>query len=255
MSGSRRPSFEEVQRRFAAHIRDPEANPRPDDVSARRMAVYTELFYRNIEQLLAEGFPVIRRILADAQWHRLVRLFMAHHRCRTPLFPQIGQEFVAFLEASEDLGSAPPFLAELARYERLEVDVALAEDDAAADTPPDPQAGLLDCRLAIAPSARMIQCEYPVHRISPQYQPESPPEQPTWLLVYRDGDGQVRFMELNAFSYTLLHCLHQSPETRAHEILRGMAQLIGRSDESTVINAGEEFLQMLVSKGIVIATH
>jgi uncharacterized protein len=255
MSGSRRPSFEEVQRRFAAHIRDPEANPPPEDVSARRMAVYTELFYRNIEQLLAEGFPVLRRICPDAQWHRLVRSFMAHHRSLTPLFPRVGQEFVDFLEAGEDQGTAPAYFAELARYERLEVDVALADAEDVDPVAVAPGSSLLDQRLALSRSARPMEFAYPVHRISPDYKPEVPPETPTWLLVYRAHDGRVRFMELNAFSYTLLHCLQLAPDALAHETLRSVARAIGHPREGEVISAGEEFLQMLVDRGIVIASR
>ena len=54
-----------AQYAFAAHIRDPEHAPAPGDVEPRRMAVYTELFYNNIESLLAANFPVIRRLHDD----------------------------------------------------------------------------------------------------------------------------------------------------------------------------------------------
>jgi uncharacterized protein len=128
-------SLAELQRQFAAHIRDPDHQAVPDDVSPRRMRVYTELFYRNIEQLLAGGFPVIRRILPDDEWHALVRDFMVRHRCRTPLFTAVGQEFVAFLSSHDSALAARPFLAELARHEQLEVEAALAEDPEPRATP------------------------------------------------------------------------------------------------------------------------
>ena len=36
-------SFQQVQKNFAAHVRDPDAAPRPIDVEPRRMAIYNDL--------------------------------------------------------------------------------------------------------------------------------------------------------------------------------------------------------------------
>lgn len=38
------PLFKKTQYEFAAHIRDPQLNPKPADVEARRMNIYTDLF-------------------------------------------------------------------------------------------------------------------------------------------------------------------------------------------------------------------
>jgi len=123
------PTFQDLQRRFAAHIRDPAANPPPPDVSARRMAVYTELFFRSLEGHLADGFPVMRRITPDDRWNAMVRGFMRDHRARTPLFPALGREFVEFLKRHISEAGWPEFLPELADYEHLEV--VVAQGDAA----------------------------------------------------------------------------------------------------------------------------
>ena len=42
-------SFIEVQQAFMAHIRNPEHNAKPEDVSERRIKIYNELFFNNIE--------------------------------------------------------------------------------------------------------------------------------------------------------------------------------------------------------------
>ncbi|RKZ79734.1 MAG: DUF2063 domain-containing protein, partial [Gammaproteobacteria bacterium] len=57
MSHARRktPSFIDTQYQFAGHIRDPEHNPAPADIEQRRMAIYRELFYNNIEGFIANG--------------------------------------------------------------------------------------------------------------------------------------------------------------------------------------------------------
>lgn len=250
MSGERVPRFIEVQRRFAAHIRNPDKNPRPEDVSERRMAVYTELFYRNIESFLAQGFPVIRRILPDARWHALVREFMENHRCKTPLFPQIGREFVGFLE-SETLSTAtPPFLAELAQYEYLEVIVSFSEDEP--ENPAlDPAGDLIERKPVISASAHAVSYRFPVHRIGPAYQPEEAPETPTSLIVYRDADDRVRFMEINLLTYTLLQVLALEAEHSGRSALEAVAQAIQHPAPEQLVEAGRALLEGLRERGIV----
>lgn len=240
-----------VQRKFAAHIRDPLNNARPADVSPRRMAVYTELFFRNIEQLLANGFPVIRRITPDEQWNGLVRAFMAHHRCQTPLFPEIGKEFAQFLIAEWTDPACPPFLGELACYEYLEVTVALSEDELVPAIR-DIDSDAFDGRLRLSTSARVVQYRFPVHRIGPNYQPDAAPDIPTCLLVYRAPDDRVHFMELNAMSYSLLELLRIKPDQTARAALVALAESFGIPDVEQVVRSGAALLQDLRIRGAVV---
>lgn len=241
----------EHQRRFAAHIRDPANNPRPEDVSLQRMAVYTELFFRSLEQHLAAGFPVIRRVMAGERWHGLVREFMAHHRCQTPLFPEIGQEFADFLHEARDDPAIPPFLGELARYEYLEVTVGFSEDDPESAVPPVDN-DLLERRPVLSASAHVVQYRFPVHRIGPHYQPDRAPETPTFLLVYRDRDDRVRFVELSALSYTLLEWLRIAPDQTPRVVLENLAERIGHPDAEEVVRSGQALLRYLTMRGIII---
>lgn len=241
-----------VQLDFAAHIRDPNNRPVPDGVSSRRMRVYVELFFSNIEQLLSNGFPVIRRLLDDEEWHTLVRDFMARHRCRTPLFPAIGRELSDFLSRHDAALAGRPFLAELARYEHLEVEAGLAPD---ADAGPrlHTDADLLDQVLQPAPSVRMAEFCFPVHRISPKFQPATAPDTPTRLLVYRDTGDQVRFMELTGFGYALLKLLSLQPGETARTALVSIAAALGASGGEEIIVSGHEFLQQLREREVLVA--
>ena len=104
--------FRQHQAAFAAHLRDPEANPAPPGIEPQRMAVYRELFFNNIAGLLASNFPVIRRTLGEMEWTALVRRFYADHHSRTPLFPEIAREFIRVLEARGEAAGDPPWLTE-----------------------------------------------------------------------------------------------------------------------------------------------
>ena len=80
------PRFQQQQLRFTAHVRDPGNNPLPDGVPARRMAIYTEIFFNNVNDQLSGNFPVLRQISSDERWTTMVRDFMRTHRSATPLF-------------------------------------------------------------------------------------------------------------------------------------------------------------------------
>ena len=90
--------FQRLQYRFAAHLRDPAQHKAPAGIEPRRMKIYRELFYNNVEGFLANAFPVLRRITPDAGWHALVREFFARHRSHEPLFHRVAAEFLKHLE-------------------------------------------------------------------------------------------------------------------------------------------------------------
>lgn len=109
------PEFTRRQYEFAAHIRDPEHNPAPGEIEDRRMAIYRELFYNNVEGFLSGTFPVLRKLHDDRHWHSLVRDYFSGHLAQTPLFLEIPREFLAWLknERAAQLSDLP-FLYELA---------------------------------------------------------------------------------------------------------------------------------------------
>ena len=68
-----RNSFKDIQYQFTRHIRDPANAPAPGDIEERRMAIYRDLLYRNVESFLANSFPVLRKVIRDDDWHSLMR--------------------------------------------------------------------------------------------------------------------------------------------------------------------------------------
>ena len=68
------PEFQQYQFAFTRHIRDPQHQPRPSGVTARRMKIYNELLYNNLESFLLACFPVTRKVLGVRKWgHRQLR--------------------------------------------------------------------------------------------------------------------------------------------------------------------------------------
>ena len=60
---------------FAAHIRDPENSPVPDNIEDRRMEIYRGLFFNNVQGFLANTFPVLKSLYEEDAWIELVRSF------------------------------------------------------------------------------------------------------------------------------------------------------------------------------------
>jgi hypothetical protein len=243
-------ALQRVQRAFAAHIRDAAA-PAPDDVTARRMALYRELFYNNIEQALANAYPVLRSLYAEADWHALVSDFFARHRCRSPLFGELPHEFLHYLqdERSVQEGDAP-YLLELAHYEWVELALALADD-----TLPEaePAGDLLDGVPLPSPLAWNLSYHYPVHTIGPDN--PAPPARTTQLLVYRDEGDTVRFLEINLITARLLLRLEVDPHTSGRQQLEALAREIDHPDPDQLIAAGREILEDLRRRGVLLGTR
>ncbi len=201
------PEFQRFQFAFARHVRDPRGATRPAGVPARRMGLYNELLYNNIENSLNACFPVARALLGARRWPRLVRAFFRDWRCQTPHYREIPREFVRYLmEAAAD---QPPWLMELAHYEWAELAVDIM------DAPPapafDPEGDLLDGRPVLAPALMNLAYAWPVHQIGPAHRPRRPA--PTRLLVFRRADDTVGFMELNHVSARLVSLLQEDAPT------------------------------------------
>jgi hypothetical protein len=244
------PHFQKLQYAFAAHIRD--ANqPAPTDIEPRRLAVYRELFYNNVKSLLASTYPVLNRILPTEQWQRLIRDYFAQHQATTPLFPQMPQEFLRYLENErEPQPEDPPFLHELAHYEWVEL--ALFIDNREIElTGIDSQGDLLQGCPVLSPLAWSFVYQFPVHQLSPNYQPQEPPAEPTYIVVYRDQDDQVGFMQLNQVSAYLLQALRNTSHT-GQQILTEIATQLNHPQPQKVIQGGLEILQEWLKCDIVL---
>ena len=246
----------EIRRRFAARIRAPGDEPIPDGVDARRMRVYEEICYHNVEGLLAGSFPVVRRLLGDVDWHTLVREFLANHRAGSPLFTEVALEFLGYLGRRQAQGGDGrfAFLGELAHYEWVEL--ALSISDADERLPPVDRSGDTWTGVPlISPLAWALSYRFPVHRIGPDFQPPRPEPTPTHLLVYRDWQGQVRFVETNPVTHRLLVLLQAIPGCTGSEAVHRVAAELSGSPAPAVLAAGRAVLEDLRARNVILGTR
>lgn len=249
--GERR-DFRDLQYAFARHIRDPEHNPAPIDAEDRRMAIYRELFFNNLKNLISQTFPVLTKLYDDDKWQSFIRQFMVRHEAHTPYFLEIPREFLDFLQNEyEPDENDYPFLTELAHYEWAELALSVSDecnDQEAVDADGD----LLDGIPVKSKLAWLFAYSYPVHRISTSYIPDAPGEQPTFLVLVRKADDDLDFMELNAVMARLLEMIGNNEGLSGRQLLLNLADELGFQDAGQFISHGLDAMRQMRDAEIIV---
>lgn len=248
-------SFQKTQYEFAAHLRHPQNNGAPAGIEDRRLQIYRDLFYNNVEDFLSSAFPVLRKISTDEVWHRRVRDFYARHECHEPQFYKIAEEFLRFLDAERgEHEDDPPFLRELCHYEWVELELSVSDLKLTPELAA-PNGDLLAGSPLVSPLAWMLSYDYPVHRIGPAFQPQTAGEQPTYLIVHRDRQDDVHFMEINAVTARLMQLLEEDQQSSGRELLQRIAVELQHPQPDAVVQAGAETLKDLRTRDILLGTR
>ena len=246
-------AFTDYQAAFAARIRDPKHAPRPPGAPAKRMRVYEELLFNNLENFLLACYPITRKLLGARVWKQTARRFFSEHRCHSPLFRDIPKAFLDWMEAGgAALFPALPFLAEFMHYEWLELSVSVTpeEPDPAAI---EPNGDLLTGRPALNPTAHLACYRYPVHRIGPRFKPGAPDAEAYCFLLFRDASDEVRFILLNPLSAQLLNLLREH-QPSGHEALAHLAAQTDPNQYDRLVQAGGGLLRELRDQGALLGT-
>ena len=247
--------FKQTQYAFAAHIRDPQQHPCPQDVEDRRMNIYRELFYNNVESFMTSSFPVLRKIMDDTRWHSLIRDYFSRHKACTPLFPEMPREFLHYLQNEhEPQDNDPPFLLELAHYEWVELALTLADEEIDLKQL-SCNGDLLAQHPVLSSLAWPLQYRYPVHQIGPDYQPKQPADSPTFIIVYRNQNDEIGFLEINPVTARLLQLLTENPTRSGRSVLEQIAKEINHVDPEVVVQGGLTILQDLQARDIILGTQ
>jgi hypothetical protein len=241
--------FKAKQLEFAAYIRDPQKNPAPDDVKKPRMNMYRELFFNNIENFLADNFPVLKKILRVPQWQALIQDFFSNHQSKSPYFAEISEEFLDYLENERNNPDDYPFMLELAHYEWVEMALAIAKEETI-EQGQSPK-NLLNKNIRLSPLAWPLIYQFPVQRIAPDYLPEQAPEQPSCLIVFRDQLYDVNFIEITPMTYRLLQVIQENSSSSVENCLAKVAEELSHPNPKLIISGGLQILEELTEKGII----
>jgi len=268
-------NLQKQQIEFCAHIRDPEGVSMPEKLEARRVKIYQELVFNNIESMLASTVPITVELLPKKMWLNLVRGFIKDHRAKTPYFSQLGNAFLEYLSTADQAESSqsqeniltdyPDFLLELIHYEQMELTIFMQElsEEEATLFPTEKSASISlneqsslhvgDISWQVSPLLELLAYGYPVHQISPSNQPDTLPDQPTCLFVYQDAEGEVRFLETQPLGFQLIQFLKENPKSSARQFFKTL--LCPEEQQNTLLLQCIPLLQELNDLNLLALTH
>lgn len=212
-----RRDFQQDQDEFTQHIRQAEFAS-VGDIEDRRLNIYRELFYNNLESFISGTFPVLKECVSSDIWHAAVRRFFIEHRCESPYFLEISEEYLQYLAAdSENSLNFPKYAYSLAHWEWMELFAdAYTELEENELTPVN-----LDEDIVTTVECAWLQAyEYAVHKIEPD---NDVVQEPTFLLIYRDASQTVGFVELNPLSYLLFEALQNNSRLTIQSVVQEIA--------------------------------
>jgi hypothetical protein len=156
-----------LQHNFALALLDP-ASPAPEDLvgpggraAGRRFDVYRNNVAASLTAALAEGFPVLERLLGRDYFRAMAGVFLRAHPPEDPRLQAWGGKLPGFLARFEPVAHLP-YLPDVARLE-----LGLRQSYHAADAAPlriggRPPEEILSLRPRLAPATLILQSPFPV---------------------------------------------------------------------------------------------
>ena len=90
--------------------------------------------------------------------------------------------------------------------------------------------------------------------MGPEYLPDEAPEQPTYLVVYRNRNDKVKFMEINPVTARLISLLQEDETLSGRSAIEQITQEMNHPNPEVVLKGGLDALQDLQRLGIILGT-
>jgi hypothetical protein len=143
-----------------------------------------------------------------------------------------------------------PFMQELAHYEWVEL--ALTVTDTEIDfSKIDVNADLLEGVPVLSPNAWPLSYNFAVHKISEDFLPDKPDQQPTHIVVYRNCEDEVHFLEINSVTALMLKMISDDNKLTGKEILTQIAEQLSHPNPDVVIQGGLQILHDLKTRDVI----
>lgn len=245
------PKFIQKQMEFTAYIRSPNESPVPEDIDPERIKVYRRLVFNNINSFLQYNFPVLYSISEKEQWHAILNDFLAKHKSQAPLFTEIPQEFLNYLEAERDDSKDPEYLYELAHYEWARAKLAIL--DITIDfSEINPQANLMLNVPEPSSLAWLLQYNYPVHEINKDWQPEAIAAEPVYLVIYRNAENEVKTLNVNQATALLINLIFSKQNLTGEQLTQQIAAQLQQQNLQKLFEWMKQTLNQLLELGIIL---
>lgn len=216
-----------------------------------RLFVYRELVQHTLADAVERACPrAVARL--GARFETDFAAFLAERGPRSRYLRDVVGEWLDFTEPRWHADpTVPPYLAELARFEALQVELAAR----ATNTEPPPELELsLEARLRFTEAQQLLRLQFALHELPEAPSAQTVPERrPTRLLVYRDDAHELRTLELTPFAAELVERLLTAvPLGRA---LQEAASATETLLDGAVIERAARLLADLAERGVVLGCY
>jgi uncharacterized protein len=247
--------FQRYQAEFTAHIRNPQAHKQPTGIVPARMAVYRKAVFNNIVESTSVCFPVCQTVLGKRAWQKLMREFVANFAAGSPIFREIPQQLLQFLNEKVD---CEPYIKQLAHYEWVELAVSGLETKAVKLSK---KTDLLKESAILAPHM-LLEYDFAVHKISARIKPKTntntKTNEKTYLLVFRNATFEVKFIELNPMTFMLMQIIEKNNMAGEQALMRLAEQVNNdglKIESEIILKFGAEILQDLAYQQAIIGSN
>ncbi len=217
-------------------------------VTANRVQHYRRLIYNIADDTLRTAYPLTYNLLEEQKWYELVDDFFSHHKCQSYKVWEMPLELYEYVSRNKhNLHGRYPFINELLWFEWLEVKLFMMEDIA-----PEEYSTVGDYVKDVPvfnPEYTIEKFEYPVHKKNAKHI-TSEDVNTYYVLMYRDKEGKVQFLDISTFFAWLIETIHNN--NVSVEDLSETAAVTFNIDVNDVAKHGRHFLQALHTKGFLL---
>ena len=234
-------------------------------VPAKRLLVYRGLVRRGLRGAIRVEIPRTAARLGGA-FDAYIAGFLEEELPRSHYLRDVAFEFVTWAAPRwNDDPAVPDYLADLARHELVAFVAACAEDardgdgDGARVDRADAvhEAGAAADELSLDRGARfdrsvtLVRYEHAVHRLqADEGARDVPAREPTTLLVYRDAEHDIRYLELTPLAAAILDHL-QGGATLQRAVVDACAA-VGLPVDGAVLESTAALLSDLADRGALL---
>jgi len=220
----------------------------------RRLAIYRKLVQGQLQDALRGQIPLSVARMGDESCATTIRDFCAEQQPRTPIFREVAYEVARWAsERWQRDPQLPPYLADLARYELLVLDVHCAQRLFQPDPPRrEPERSLqADLGVVFDGSVRLGRFDWAVHPLADDIAcRDEPAAQQVHLMAHRDCDNEFVQLDLTPLAFGLVgHLLDGAPLAAA---LRAVCDHQDQPLDRPLVDATAKMLEDLAQRGVLL---
>ncbi len=231
----------------------------PSDVEAvvsapRRLGLYRRLIQNNLTGVTEKMLPRTRARLNahGGAFDASFASYLSLRGPRTHYLRDVPREFLEWVEPRwKEERDVPPWATDLARHELVEFEVAAARER---DETPSLAEVALTRPLILAEPIRLMRYAFAVHELPADVDDRTEPvARPTTLLVHRDAEHVVRFLDLSPLAAAIVARLLEG-DALGDAVTGACAEVATVTSEDVVANVAR-LLADLGERGILLGAR